>query len=36
MLLEPFRNMLLDAVLKSLSCSTHVPKATVALILIDD
>ena len=28
--------MLLDAVLKSLSCSTYVPTVTVALILLDD
>ena len=28
--------MLLDAVLKSLSCSSYVPTVTVALMLIDD
>ena len=36
MLSQPFQNMLLNAVLKSLRCSSYVPTVTVALILIDD
>ena len=36
MLSQSFRNVLLDAVLKSFSCSTYVPTVTVALIHIDD
>ena len=36
MLSKPFRNMLFNAILKSLVCRSYIPTITVALVLVDD
>ena len=36
MLSKPFRNMLFNAIMKSLVCPSYAPTITVALVLVDD